>query len=259
MAAHATSVQRWFIMYGNSLSAQQLAGVQLAIVEPGHISPKSQFPGVATKFYGYISVGEVNESRPYWSSMSQAAWVLAANPNWPGAHGVDIRALAWQKLLRGTVVPELARNGFNGVFLDTLDEALRLEDENPKRFRGTRKTLVQFIRSLKADFPNLGILPNNGLAILQDIGDVIDGVVIEDFYTRYNFEKKVAEAAPTADDQEKEIVLDAFVKKFRKPVFVVLYGDPQSDLVKSSIARCKTKGYHWYVANIDLMTIGTME
>lgn len=249
----------WFITYGNTLSPDQVKQVAMAIVEPDHISPKAQFPGVATKFYGYISVGEVNESRPYWNSIRGAAWVLAANPNWPGARGVDIRALAWQKLLLGTVVPELARNGFNGVFLDTLDEALRLEDENPKRFRGTRKTLVQFIRSLKADFPKLGILPNNGLAILQDIGDVIDGVVIEDFYTRYNFEKKIAEAAPAADDQEKEILLDAFVKKFKKPVFVVLYGNPHSDLVQSSIARCKARGYHWYVGPIDLMAVGTIE
>lgn len=231
----------------------------MAIVEPGHISPKTQFPGIATQFYGYISVGEVHESRPYWAGLRKAAWVFNENPNWPGAHGVDIRALAWQKLLLGTVVPELVRNGFNGVFLDTLDEALHLEEENPKRFRGTRKALIQWIRTLKADFPKLGILPNNGLAILQDIGDIIDGVVIEDFYTRYNFDKKVAEAAPAADDREKEVLLDAFVKKFKKPVFVVLYGDPNSDLVKTAIARCQTKAYHWYVGPIDLMAVGTTE
>ena len=250
MTLHADSSRRWLIYYGEALPATALSGVALAILEPDHITPAS-LPETKTKFYGYISVGEVNNSRPYWKTIRDEPWILAANPNWPDAHGVDIRAKGWQKILLNTVIPSIIAKKYDGIFLDTLDEAMQ-------QFPNSRKALIQWIRSVKVHFPTLGILPNNGLDIVMDIGAIIDGVVVEDLYTHYNFQKKVSEA-DHALDQEKEPILDAFIAKFKKPVYVVLYGDPKSELVQQAIARCKSKGYHWYLTTIDLTTIGTME
>jgi uncharacterized protein (TIGR01370 family) len=218
----------------------------MAILEPDHGAP-APLPGTNTKFYGYISIGEVNDSRPYWKTIRDEPWIRAANPNWPNAHGVDFRAKGWQKLLLDTVIPSIITKRFNGIFLDTIDEALQ-------QFPDTRQALIRWIRSVKAQFPTLGILPNNGLDIVMDIGATIDGVVVEDLYTHYNFQKKISEADLKLDE-EKEPILDAFIAKFKKPVYVVLYGDPKSELVRHAIARCKAKGYRWYVTTIDLTTL----
>lgn len=258
MPLRADSNKKWLIVYSKEVTSTQLRGVDIAIVEPDAVKP-ARYPASHTRFYGYVSVGAVHNHRAYWPKIRSAPYVLEKDPEWPDSYRIDIRAKAWQQLLLNEVIPELSKEKFSGVFLDTIDNALYLEELDPKRFAKSRAALVQFIKAIKKKFPRMGILPNNGFPILNDIGTVVDGTVAEDVYTRYNFTAKTYDATPMADTLTKEAALDQFIQKFKKPVYVVLYGDPKSLLVQHAIARCRDKGYHWYVSTVDLTKVGELE
>jgi uncharacterized protein (TIGR01370 family) len=258
MPLHADSDIKWLIVYSNQLNTSQLKDVTMAIVESDVVKP-TQYPDGRTRFYAYVSVGETENTRAYWKQVRDSTTIIEKNPDWPNSYRVDIRSPLWRSILTDQVIPEIVKKKFSGIFLDTIDVPLYLEERNPKKFARSTAVLVQFIHSLKKKFPQLGIIPNNGLSILHQIGKWVDGVVVEDVYTRYDFETKSYDATPVDETTKKEDQLDRFISQFKKPVYVVLYGNLQSALIQQAITRCREKGYHWYVGKIDLMTVGTME
>ncbi|MBF0106801.1 MAG: endo alpha-1,4 polygalactosaminidase [Deltaproteobacteria bacterium] len=250
---------KWMVYYGDLLTEEQLNGVALAILEPAHIAPK-KFPGVSTKFIGYVSIGEAEEYRPYWFDVMDKDFLVSKNPNWPKNHLVDIRSPAWQKMLLEKIIPPIVNKGYHGLFLDTIDTAVYLETTDPVKFKGSKQAMIAFIKKLKQDYPSLTIITNNGLELLMDFGRNIDGVVVEDLYTRHDFKTKKNIKTPKDDMEYKEAILSKFTNYYNKPVYNILYADsPTSSLAKFGIARSASKGYNWYVTTVDLMKIGTMQ
>lgn len=258
MTLHADSPLKWLIVYSKDLPATALQGVKVAIVEPELVQP-TQYPNVQTQFYAYLSLGAVNVSRNYWTRIRDKAFVVEQDLDWPDSYRLDLRSPEWQGLVLNELIPGIIKQGFSGIFLDTIDVPFRLEAKSPQKYRNSRAALVKLILAMRKKFPKLGILPNNPMPILPEIGHVIDGVVVEDLYTRYNFVNKTYGVTPPDEGHDIEIALDAFIAKHHKPVFVVLYGDPNSQLIRDGIARCNAKGYHWYVTTVELNTIGMME
>ncbi|PIR20008.1 MAG: hypothetical protein COV45_08520 [Deltaproteobacteria bacterium CG11_big_fil_rev_8_21_14_0_20_47_16] len=258
VGAYARAITPWLIDYGSTIAPSQIATVSIAIVDPDNISP-SQFKQVSTKLFAYISIGEVNNTRSWWAQVKGASWLVEPNPDWPGAFRVDVRAKAWRQLLMNTLIPKIVSQGFTGIFLDTIDVPLYLEEKNPNLYQGSRAALVDLIKSIHKKFPQLGIIPNNGFPILPDIGNIITGALAEDVYTRYNFATKTYEATPEDDRRIKEDALIAFRKRFKKPAFVVLYGKPGSPLIQDAINLCQKHDFDWYVAGVSLNGIGQVE
>lgn len=239
---------RWFVYYGAHLKEQDLSGIKLAILEPDHISPHD-FKKAKTQFFGYLSVGEVSQTRPYWKRLQ----TLEPNPDWPGATRMDIRSEAWRHLILDEIIPSILDKGYQGVFLDTVDTAIYLEDRDQEKFIGSKRSLISLIRAMKERYPKMKILINNGLEILPHVADVIDGVVVEDLYTRHNFKTLMSEPTPQEVVNFKEPMLDDFKKNFHKPVYNILYGTAlDSELVHSAIKRSREKGYHWHLTTVNL-------
>lgn len=258
MTLHADSKSKWLIIYSKDLPANTLQDVATAIVEPELIQP-AQYPNTHTHFYAYLSLGAVNISRNYWPRIQGKPFVVEQDEEWPDSYRMDLRSPEWQGIVLNELIPGIIKQGFSGIFLDTIDVPYRLEAKSLKKYKGSHEALVKLILAIRKKFPKLGILPNNAMPILPQIGKVIDGVVVEDLYTRYNFIDKSYGYTPTDEARPIEAALDAFMAKDKKPVYVVLYGDPASPLIHDGIARCKAKGYHWYVATVDLTKVGTLE
>lgn len=258
MTLHADSNTKWLIVYSKDLPASAIQDVTMAIVEPELVKP-AQYPGSHTHFYAYLSLGAVNVTRSYWPRIRDKAFVVEQDSEWPDSYRLDMRSTEWQNMVLNELIPEIIKQGFSGIFLDTIDVPYRLEAKSPQKFRGSHEALVKLILAIRKKFPKLGILPNNAMPILPQIGKVIDGVVVEDLYTRYNFVDKSYGVTPLEDTRPTEAALDAFMKKDKKPVYVVLYGDPASPLIHNSIALCKARGYHWYVTTVDLTKVGEFE
>ncbi|MDO8494835.1 MAG: endo alpha-1,4 polygalactosaminidase [Deltaproteobacteria bacterium] len=245
----------WMIYYGTELTAPDLRGKTLAILEPENISPKTLTATGKIKFVGYLSVGEINESRSYWQAIKEKPFVLKSNPDWPGAHRVDIRAAQWRQLLLETIIPEILAKGYQGLFLDTVDTAEYLEETDPQRFAGSKEAMLQFVHSIREKFPSILILPNNGFALLDGWKEIVDGVVVEDLYTRYDFASKTIGETPLAVSRDKEGHLDRFREATGKPVYNILYASPESgSITQEAIRHSRQKSYHWFVTDIALRT-----
>ncbi|MBI4373909.1 MAG: endo alpha-1,4 polygalactosaminidase, partial [Deltaproteobacteria bacterium] len=179
---HKESPFRWIVYYGTELREQDLKGIDLAIVQPGAVDPQ-KFKNRQTKLIAYLSVGEAETSREDWPEVSGKTWVIEPNPDWPGSYRVDIRSKEWQELLLKRRIPKILEEGFDGLFLDTIDLPLYLEESDPKKYSGSKETLLQWVRTLRSQYPKILLFPNNALGLLEDYGEIIDGVVVEDLYT----------------------------------------------------------------------------
>lgn len=246
---------RWIVYYGDALKPEDLKQVEWAIVDRElNLSPLQE---TQTEFFAYISVGEAESYRPYWKQFQSSPAIVKENSNWPGAYLVDIRAEDWQNILLQDTLPDIVQKGFDGVFLDTIDTAIYLEEEDPEKYRGSRQALIELVRKIKTMYPDLKIIPNNGLEVLLDYADIIDGVMVEDLYTHYDFQKRQSVKTPQLIRQKKEKILDEFHKAHGKPVLNLLYETSvESALAKYAVKRSQNKGYFWYLTTVDLMKVG---
>jgi polysaccharide biosynthesis protein PelA len=251
----------WIVYYGNTVTQQDLQKVDLAILEPDNVIPSELSFKSKTEFIGYLSVGEVHNERYYWHDIQHKSFVIEENPDWPGAHRVDIRDQEWRDLLLNDVIPVIVEKGYRGLFLDTIDTAMYLEEKDPVRFQGSKVAMVRFIREIHKRYPELAIYPNNGFQFLKKYDDIIAGVVVEDLYTRAQFRatpdsqgKHTYEKTPIDATRWKEQMLSGF----EKPVLVILYDTAaDTELIRYGAKQCKRKGYLWYAATVALNTIGT--
>jgi uncharacterized protein (TIGR01370 family) len=249
---------QWIVYYGDSLKDYDLSVIDLAIVEPDNMD-LTLFRPYKTRFIAYVSVGEISQDRDFWPRFKRSSFLVEPNPDWPDAMRIDIRHSEWQEFLMTHLIPEYLTRGYAGVFLDTIDTAEYLEETFPQRFFGCRGAQIAFIQELRRRFPKMAIYPNNGLTILPYIGHVIDGVVVEDLYTSYDFSKQTSVKPSRHAVRSKEKVLDAFKRKHKKPVFNILYEEStRSNLAKFAIRRSNYKGYHWYLTTVDLLRMGTI-
>ena len=231
---------KWVVFYGPQPNPQFFKNVDLAIVEPDLISPDLKSK---TTWCVYLSLGEVHQSRPYFSLLKDHGVLLKSNPNWPGAYGVDMRSTFWREMVLKTLIPSFIAKGYSAIFLDTIDGPISLEENHP----GSKQALMDLIQDIHAQYPQLKIIPNNGLEILPEVKSSIWGVVVEDLYTHYDFLTKKSVATDPNISASKEAILDDFLKETGKPVLILLYDESEStDLIKKSIQKAERKKYYWY-------------
>jgi cysteinyl-tRNA synthetase, unknown class len=71
----------------------------------------------------YLSIGEAEDYRSYWSSTWSAnppEWLLDENPDWPGNYPVQFWHSEWQAIVLNMIDSVLAA-GFDGIYLDRVD------------------------------------------------------------------------------------------------------------------------------------------
>lgn len=241
--------------YGDHLSSQAWETLDLAIVDPDNFSLPT---GSGPIRLAYVSAGEADERRAYWSSVSSKPFLVEPNPDWPGAHRVDMRDPEWRGLLVKTVAPAALGRGYQGVMLDTLDVAEYLESSAPARFAGSLDAAAALVRELRAAAPSAIILVNNALPLLDKISDDIDGVVVEDVYSRC-LPAEPCRPTPPAETRAKEEILRRFARRTGKPVFVLLYahlGERGARWVQKAARRSKASGFLPYLADPSLERLG---
>jgi uncharacterized protein (TIGR01370 family) len=255
LSAAETAPRRWAVFYGAELSREAQGGLELLVVDPDNFTaPKAKGP----LKLAYVSAGEADERRWSWAKAKDKPYLVEPNPEWPGAHRVDMRDKDWRKLFEATASSALAK-GYQGVMLDTLDVAEYLESSAPARYRGAREAAISLVQGLRKSHPKAYIMVNNALPLLDALGPAIDGVLVEDLYTHCGPKD---EACKPASHPEKEKALDAFRKKTGKPVFVLLYArlrQREEGWLRAAAKRARARGYTVYLAGPTLERLGVVE
>jgi len=174
------SIGDYIVYYGEG-RADDLIRFDLAIIQPETLDEKGllELKRHGTLAVAYLSVGEAEPGRPWYTDgRVDPRWLLGKNENW-GSYFVDARQTGWQKLMLD-LTGEFIENGFDGVFLDTVDTV----DVYPE----TRGGMIALIKSLRAAYPEVLMIQNRGFNVVETVASDLDGIMFEDLSTTYNFD-----------------------------------------------------------------------
>lgn len=125
---------------------------------------------------GYVSLGQdASDCDAPWVRRSAAGGALE-DDNW-GTYLVNPAHPAWKQRCL-SVIAELLKKGYGGLFLDTLD-SVRPEDQ---------VALVALIGAVRDQYPDIPLVLNRGFALLEPLGDRIDGVMFESLSCAWQLE-----------------------------------------------------------------------
>lgn len=204
----------------------------------------------------YISVGEAEDYRFYWDNIKKHPMVIRRNPNWEGNYYVDVRHKDWQNLLLNEVIARIRKQGFKGLMLDTLDTAQFLELENPIKYAGSQKAMIELVKKIHKKYPDLFLISNNGFSLLDELGPFLSGALVEDIYMMPDFEAHGYKPVPEEDREYKVTVLKKVMERFGLPVFVIDYvPSHDEDRVKKCLVDLKALGFKPYIAEKNLSEI----
>jgi polysaccharide biosynthesis protein PelA len=198
----------WAISYAADPSPEELQGLDLIVLDSdAHFSfsgfPFSNTGRSGTSVLAYLSLGEIERHRPYFEWAKSAGILLGENPNWHGSFYVDLRQEGWQRRVVEQLVPAMLAAGFNGVFLDTLDDAGAMERRDATRYRGMSGAATDLVRRLREAFPRIRIMVNRGYDLFPAIAPFVDILLGESVYTTYAAEHAGYVRVPAAQYQQQ--------------------------------------------------------
>ena len=195
----AKGAVRWGVDYGAATDPVLARACALLVLEPHHARPIAPLRGPGSTLLGYVSFGEVERSRPYFAGLEKAGALRAANPNWPDARLADLRHPAWRAAVLDRLVPAILALGYDGIFIDTMDNAEAMERQDPVANRGMVAAGVSLIAAVRARFPKIRIMLNRGYALLPEVAPKIDYLLGEAMASRWSFTAKRYELLSDSD------------------------------------------------------------
>lgn len=257
-AAAGTRDPRFLVCY----SRDDLAGIQhydLAVLDSDIDADLSGRRNPGAILLGYLSLGELHRGRRYFPDVSRDGVLFDANPNWPDARFVDMRAARWRDRIVTQLVPAILARGFNGLFFDTLDNAEFLETRNPARFAGMVEGAAELVRSVRHNFPNVPIMINRGYAVLPRVAGKFDMLLGESVRTTFDARSRSYQPVSEAGYLwQVERMRRARERDSHLRLFSLDYWDPED---RDGIARIykgqRANSFIPYVGTFDLTSIVT--
>lgn len=244
----------WAVYYANDLPASAFAAYDLLIFDPGAHPDLAVLKDARKQVFGYISLGEVAQVRPFFAGVRDLGLLRGENTYWPGSHFVDVRDSRWVKMVIEDLVPAILQRGFQGLFLDTLDNPPELERRDPKKNAGMTDSAARLVQALKLHYPSVPLILNRGYELLPKLATVVDYVLGESVFADYNFEGKHYQRVP--EDLYREQVKILQRAQAAAPDLQILtldYWDPADSKVIAEIYReQRGNGFSPYVSVVEL-------
>lgn len=246
------------LFYAKSPPDEALYFYDWLIVDPDTFSmerlrERSYMGERRARLFAYVSVAERGPHRDHFKDVKRE-WVLGENRAW-GSLVVDLRNPAYRRFLVDSVITPIVKQGYDGLFLDTLD-SYRLVLEKGD-WKGYEEAEVLFISKLKERFPGIMIIVNRGFEIMDSIHRHVDGVLAEGLFHGLDTE---AMDYREMDGEETRWLTERLrkVKEYGLPVIVVDYVSPGNRGLQRDVARRISElGFLSYISDYNLSTMGT--
>lgn len=248
--ADAAGVWRWAAYYRDAASPRELAGFDLLVLDPDRHPPLAPLTDRGQLLLAYVSLTEVGAHRDFFPSLERAGALLEAHPTWTDARFIDIRHPQWAVLLLEHIVPQVLAAGFDGLFLDTLDDAEFLETREPTRLAGTKQGAIALVRTLRRHYPTIRLMVNRGYAVLPEIARDVDFVLGESVQGSFDPDTK-AYRRPDETDVAWQVgkLLDAARRNPRLRILTLDYWSPDDEAgIRDIYAAQRRRGFNPYVA-----------
>lgn len=188
--ANAAETGPFVIFYAADAPVEVFDAFALVVLDATDHPPLEPLSARGKTVLGYLSLGEVSDHQAHYHATEESGILVAENPNWPGSYLVDLRSRLWKDRVVGELVPSVLAQGFDGVFLDTLDNASYLEARDPVRFEGMTDAAAELVHTIRRDHPDVILMMNRAYEILPVVEEYIDIVLGESVRTRYDFAAK---------------------------------------------------------------------
>lgn len=243
----------WAVLYHSGTPITDLFNIDLLVLDPKSGYDVRTLTNRGQTVLAYLSIGEVENYRSYFARVKGAGAVLMENENWPGSYFVDIRKKMWARLLIEEVIPDLLRQGFNGLMLDTIDNPIYLATQGAK-YKGMDKAAIRLVKAIRHHYPDIHIMLNRGFEILPDVAKSLDSVLAESTFTTYNFANKKAEKLTPVQRDYYFTALEKATKENKGlQVYSLDYWDPEDLITIRSIYHFqRAYGHVPYVSTIEL-------
>ena len=249
-AAHATPAVA--LHYGNSIPLSEFKTFDIVVVEPDHGHDPVQHRTSGSELYAYVSVAEVQPSRPYYADIP-AAWKMARNGHWNSVV-LDQTPEAWPDFFANRVVAPLWERGYKGFFLDTLD-SYRLAERFDEKAQ--QDGLVRVIETLHRRFPGIRLILNRGFEIVPRVQGKIEMVAAESLYRGWNAGTQRYEEVKAEDSAWILAQLRTIQERDRLPVLAIDYAPPHDRaLARETARRIQAHGIIPWVGDSQLHTLG---
>jgi len=181
---------RWLVYYSNQEPITTFQPYSCVILDSQYHPPLAPLVKMGKNVVGYVSLGEASRHYSYFEELKSEGLLVRPSPTWEGNQYVDIRDTRWLTRVREKIIPQVLRQGFQGLFLDTLDSALHLEQTAPAQYGGMAAAAVQLIRDIRREYPRITLVINRAYSLLERLDSDIDVALGESVYATFDFENK---------------------------------------------------------------------
>ncbi len=244
----------WVVYYDDEAKPADFAPYELIVLDSKNHPPLEPLKKAGKTLLGYLSLGEVESYRPWFKAVKRQKLLLQENVNWPGSFYVELRDARWRWRVIDDLVPAILARGFDGIFLDTLDNPAELERRDPVRYEGMTRAAAELVLELRRHFPRIKIMLNRAYEILPLVARAIDYELGEAVYTVYDFENKRNKRQPRADYRwQVEVLQKAKKANPGLEIMTLDYWDPKDvKELKRIYALQRANGFLPYVATVEL-------
>ncbi len=250
-------IQRWAAYYSNKEPVEAFSPYQLVVFNYDEHPLMQGMQDKEIITLGYLSLGEVEKKQPYYEDVKKQGLLLGENPHWKGSFYVDVRNKLWQKRVIEELVPAILFQRFNGVFLDTLDDAEYLENLDPVKNKGIKQAAIDLVKAIRLHYPPIKIMVNRAYYMLPQVASIINYELGESIYSTYNYDHKKYELVSEKEYNDQVKLLNN-AKKLNPnlQIFTLDYWDPHDvEGYKKIYNVQRAHGFIPYVATLHLDTL----
>jgi uncharacterized protein (TIGR01370 family) len=247
---------KWLVYYGSREQAETFFDYSFVILDSRYHPPLVPLRRNGTTAIGYLSLGEASPDYSYFKRLESAGLLVRPSPTWQGNQFIDLRDRRWRAMVCDELVPWVLQQGFDGVFLDTVDSALSLE-ETGTDFRGMSSAAAELILEIRRRHPAISIVLNRGYKLLPAVDQALSAAMGESVFATYDFARKqYVFVDPPLYQQQVAWLQAAKQRNQRLKVLTLDYCDPRDTAaIKRVYAEERGNGFLPYVATIDLTQI----
>ncbi|MGB0683621.1 MAG: endo alpha-1,4 polygalactosaminidase [Magnetovibrionaceae bacterium] len=257
MAIEIPKDKPWVVYYSDQAAVADFEAYGLVVLDRDTHPPLRPLIDRGKVLLGYLSLGEVENIRPHYQDLKAEGLLLRENKFWENSYFIDVRDLRWTVRVIEELIPQILRKGFHGIFVDTMDNPLYLEEVEPETYAGMTRASINLIKAIRRHYPNLLIMINRAYDILPALAHDIDAVLGESVRADYDFENEVYRRVPeelSRPQREKMKALLALNPDLR--LMTLDYWDPDDPApIRDLYARQREEGFEPYVSTLLLNRI----
>jgi uncharacterized protein (TIGR01370 family) len=249
---HSTAV-----FYAADLPVDLLGKFQRVIVEADNVKPTElqALHQAGAKVLAYVSIGEVAPSRK-WYSQVKPEWILGKNRVWD-SEVMDIANPGWQQFVIEQLVAPLAKQGYDGLFMDTLDSFQLLAKTDEAR-QQQANALADLLRNIRKEYPQMKLVANRGFDVMPQIAPLLDAVLAESLYASWDNAHQEFKPATPSDTEWLLQKLKGIQQEFGLEIIILDYLPPTQAVEARQLAKkIQEQGFVPWISTAALDGMGT--